>query len=232
VLDARLRGDTIARYQAYATGRQWGILSINDVREKENMNPIPKGGDVYLEPLNMHPAGEPLPEPAPPAPPDKPDPPADEPELERIEPTRPSRMIGALRLVFTDSLDRMLRKEAKAVRKAAQNGEAFIASIDAFYAQHQAYLCSAVGAVQDAAAAILNRDEQWAHQRALDLAAEHVAKSLAALKAIPITDELPAQVEAELAVWEKVRSDAEAISWLGRLAQESRVTSLAGAPNA
>ncbi|WP_289009501.1 phage portal protein [uncultured Thermomonospora sp.] len=56
LVEALLRGDTQARYQAYAIGRQWGWLSTNDVREKENLNPV-DGGDVYLQPLNMVPAG-------------------------------------------------------------------------------------------------------------------------------------------------------------------------------
>lgn len=49
-----LRGDQVARYQSYATGRQWGWLSADDVRELENMNPLPNGqGSRYLEPSNM-----------------------------------------------------------------------------------------------------------------------------------------------------------------------------------
>jgi len=56
LVDALLRGNTAARYQAYAVGRQWGWLSANDVRERENMNPV-DGGDAYLVPLNMIPAG-------------------------------------------------------------------------------------------------------------------------------------------------------------------------------
>jgi HK97 family phage portal protein len=55
-LTGLLRGDTAARYQAYATGRQWGWLSPNDVRRAENQTPIP-GGDEYLRPLNMAPLG-------------------------------------------------------------------------------------------------------------------------------------------------------------------------------
>lgn len=51
-----LRGDMAARYQSYAIARQWGWLSVNDIRELENMNPI-DDGDVYLQPLNMIPAG-------------------------------------------------------------------------------------------------------------------------------------------------------------------------------
>ncbi|MFB7031720.1 MULTISPECIES: phage portal protein [unclassified Streptomyces] len=56
LVDSLLRGDTLARYQAYAIGRQWGWLSANDVRDKENLNPV-AGGDDYLVPLNMVPAG-------------------------------------------------------------------------------------------------------------------------------------------------------------------------------
>ena len=51
-LDGLLRGDTGSRYEAYAIGRQWGWLSINDIRDLENMNRI-DGGDTYLVPLNM-----------------------------------------------------------------------------------------------------------------------------------------------------------------------------------
>lgn len=57
LVDALLRGDTESRYQAYAVGRQNGWLSANDIRERENMNPV-EGGDVYLVPLNMIPANE------------------------------------------------------------------------------------------------------------------------------------------------------------------------------
>ncbi len=57
VRDAILQADTTTRYQAYALGRQWGWLSVNDIRELENMNPV-ADGDEYLVPLNMAPAGE------------------------------------------------------------------------------------------------------------------------------------------------------------------------------
>lgn len=53
LVDGILRGDIGSRYNAYATARQWGWMSINDIRVKENMNPIGKEGDVYLVPLNM-----------------------------------------------------------------------------------------------------------------------------------------------------------------------------------
>jgi HK97 family phage portal protein len=57
VIDGLLRGDIESRYAAYAVGRQWGWLSADDVRAKENMNPLPaETGRIYLVPINMAPA--------------------------------------------------------------------------------------------------------------------------------------------------------------------------------
>jgi len=56
LVNGLLRGDIQSRYGAYSIGRQNGWLSANDIRTLENMNPI-EGGDVYLIPLNMVPAG-------------------------------------------------------------------------------------------------------------------------------------------------------------------------------
>ena len=56
-----LRGDQASRYAAYAVARQWGWLSVNDIRRLENLPPI-AGGDTYLQPLNMVDAAKPLPD--------------------------------------------------------------------------------------------------------------------------------------------------------------------------
>lgn len=53
-----LRGDLAARYTAFAQARQWGWLSVNEIRALDNRNPIPNG-DEYLRPMNMTPAGTP-----------------------------------------------------------------------------------------------------------------------------------------------------------------------------
>jgi HK97 family phage portal protein len=55
-LEGLLRGDIKARYDAYAVGRQWGWLSVDDVRALEDLNPI-EDGDIYLQPMNMVQAG-------------------------------------------------------------------------------------------------------------------------------------------------------------------------------
>jgi HK97 family phage portal protein len=56
-LDGLLRGDYQSRMNGYATGRQNGWLSANDIRELEDMNRIPteEGGDLYLVNGNMLP---------------------------------------------------------------------------------------------------------------------------------------------------------------------------------
>lgn len=55
--DALLRGDSAQRNAGYALGRQWGWYSVNDIRAKEDEPPI-EGGDEYVVPLNMSPAGQ------------------------------------------------------------------------------------------------------------------------------------------------------------------------------
>lgn len=52
VRDALVVTQTSERFAAYATAIQSGVLTPNEAREKENMNPLP-GGDDLLLPLNM-----------------------------------------------------------------------------------------------------------------------------------------------------------------------------------
>lgn len=55
-VDALLRGDTLARYQAHQLAIQSGMESINEARALEDMEPI-EGGDIHLQPLNFGPLG-------------------------------------------------------------------------------------------------------------------------------------------------------------------------------
>jgi HK97 family phage portal protein len=54
-VDGLQRGDYVKRMSGYATARQNGWLSANNIRELENMNPIPpeEGGDLLLVNGNM-----------------------------------------------------------------------------------------------------------------------------------------------------------------------------------
>lgn len=56
--DAILRADTKTRFEIYALAKNWGLLTTNEIREKENM-PRVEGGDVLLQPLNMQPINAP-----------------------------------------------------------------------------------------------------------------------------------------------------------------------------
>ena len=56
-VEGLLRGDYQSRMSGYATARQNGWMSANDIRELENLDRIPKeeGGDLYLINGNMLP---------------------------------------------------------------------------------------------------------------------------------------------------------------------------------
>lgn len=53
---AVVRANLEAQYRSFALGRQWGWLSVNDIRKLIDMDPIGPEGDVYLQPLNMEPS--------------------------------------------------------------------------------------------------------------------------------------------------------------------------------
>ena len=107
VTDALLRGDTESRYRAYATGRQWGWLSINDIRQRENLSQV-DGGDSYSVPLNMTPAAAPV----------------------QASPADPAAMgDGQRELVklshrglLSDLAGRIVRREVGSIRKAVDKG--------------------------------------------------------------------------------------------------------------
>ncbi len=54
LVDGLLRGDIATRYAAYHQGRMDGWLSGDEIRERENLNPMPNGeGEAYWTPLNI-----------------------------------------------------------------------------------------------------------------------------------------------------------------------------------
>ena len=59
-VEGLLRGDYASRMSGYATARQNGWMSANDIRELENMDRIPaeQGGDLYLINGSMLPLGD------------------------------------------------------------------------------------------------------------------------------------------------------------------------------
>jgi len=124
-LEGLLRGDITARYQAYAIGRQWGWLSVNDIRAKENLNPIGPEGDDYLVPLNMTSA--------------------DGKALSFAGPTS-GQVAAHLRTMVRDAAARIVRKEASAVAKleakTGGTGEEWREGLRDFYADHARFVAS------------------------------------------------------------------------------------------
>lgn len=55
-VEGLLRGDTLARYQAYTQARTAGWMSVNEIRALEDLNPV-ANGDSYIQPLNYGPLG-------------------------------------------------------------------------------------------------------------------------------------------------------------------------------
>jgi hypothetical protein len=41
----------------FPVARQWGWISVNEIRQLENLNPIGARGDEYLQLMNMTAAG-------------------------------------------------------------------------------------------------------------------------------------------------------------------------------
>lgn len=58
-LSGRLRGNTLERFQAYQIARNGGWFNVNEIRIKEDLEPIGAAGDIYLQPVNMAPLGTP-----------------------------------------------------------------------------------------------------------------------------------------------------------------------------
>lgn len=129
-VEGLLRGDTEKRFASYATGRQWGWYSANDIRELEDLNPV-AGGDVYLQPLNFVPAGTPpeLDDDLPPAP--TPTPPGNgngvpadrvrDLELEERNAARRRSVRASFMPVFEDAAARLIRAESREVDRLVRD---------------------------------------------------------------------------------------------------------------
>ena len=130
LIDSLLRGDTESRYAAYSQGKMGGWLSTNDIREKENMNPV-DGGDIYMVPLNMIPApssgsaARSLPEAR---------------KVDNRSATMRSRLRNSYLEIYRDTAARILRKERVDIRrqmkKTLRNRDLteFLMWLDEYYA--------------------------------------------------------------------------------------------------
>lgn len=163
-----LRGNITSRFQAYQSALQSGWMSPNEIRSLENMNPY-DGGDTYLLPLNMTPAGAAA------------QPPADPNSAQRsqreteVQPPKPKlgtphgkthdnhgqeafeqraqdlgdqrrKIMRAYVGMYEDVARRMVRREVNDVRRALESFtrkrtiQDFVAWLDQFYSEYRAVL--------------------------------------------------------------------------------------------
>jgi HK97 family phage portal protein len=136
-VEGLLRGDSAQRASFYSALFNMGVLSPNDIRERENMNPV-EGGDVRLVPLNMttlENAGEPqAPQPA--AEPTQPDAGEGQQDADRAHTVAVERLL-------TDVMERIVRREAVHAKRAEKRGD--LASwVDAAYGEPSEVVALAV----------------------------------------------------------------------------------------
>lgn len=125
VIDGLLRGNSAARADYYNKIFQIGGLSVNDILELENRNPIGPEGDERFIPMNMQPLKRAIEEPETPKAPE----PDNEPtENEPNEENQRSKRSGTSRhriaksysRIFKDAGARIIRREADMVQRKAK----------------------------------------------------------------------------------------------------------------
>jgi len=142
-VDGLLRGDQASRYGAYAIGRQWGFLSVNDIRDRENLNPIGDEGDIYLQPINMMDASNPLSPLQLTAPADGT---AGEPGAEDVGNSANGDGADGARAafhgLFLDAAGKAIKREEADVMRVirAKKGDALSAALDKVYGDYAEYL--------------------------------------------------------------------------------------------
>jgi hypothetical protein len=213
LIDGLLRGDSQARHTAYASGHQNGYYSIDDIRELENLNPLPDGaGEKYYVQVNMVPVdridelvdkqvstaapADPTPLPTARALPD---------------PDASARMIAAQRALFVDAMGRMVRRETQALRRAAKSGSAGVTQWrEEFYPKHAGMLRDALLPAVSSHLAYVAATT-GAQEITRQLAEAHIAESLGELERLP-AEELENAVDLMAQRWEVHRPAALADS--------------------
>ncbi len=125
---ALFRADTNDRFNAYAIAVQNGIMSRNEARASENMNPY-EGGEQFLTPLNMT-TGAGMDEP----------PPTEDGNGSRQMPLISSESrVEAIRSVLEHSVERSVRYFVRSAAKAARKPHGFLAWLNEFESAQRKY---------------------------------------------------------------------------------------------
>jgi HK97 family phage portal protein len=206
---ALLRGDSAARSAFYKSMFETGVYSINDIREKEDDEPV-EGGDQRFVPMNMVPlekVGEitdaqikakETPPPAPVAEPEAEEEEAPEPRAIRPDPR------AAMEPVVRAELDRAVRRQVKAVRAALKkDAQEFRIWADGFFEKERGLVESSLQPAMDSLSALTGDEFDTKAFAGLDS-----AKALDDFRrALGTPEEYEARIEAVLTKWETERVD-------------------------
>lgn len=144
VVDALLRGDTAARSEFYKSMVSAALMTRNECRRLENLEPVP-GGDTFLvqgaqvplddegrpesrfvNPDTSSTAGTVSP----------PDPSSGVDTDGSIGPVAVASVVGRLKRIISHDLSRFLTKETKAIANFAKKPNEFVTLVDTFYSEH------------------------------------------------------------------------------------------------
>ncbi|HJZ57300.1 MAG TPA: phage portal protein [Gemmataceae bacterium] len=204
VLSGLLRGDALKRAQALEIMCRNGIITVNEWRRLEGMNPLPGGGVRYF-PLNMGRVDEEGNDIAPPPPAGMEGTAGQQPAPNPGSPARsPGQLAASLRSGMVAAVGRCLRKEAAEALKAAKKPGGFVAWVEEFYGRHGGMLADHTRALIEAWSAAFGTDP-WGGAEAF--AEQHLADSKNALLAaaeVP-ADRLADSVESVVSRWQSER---------------------------
>lgn len=176
------RGDIKTRSEAYAIGRQWGWMSADDIRELEDLDPLPDGqGKIYLIPLNMVDAKKAQDvqdvKDAKPAP-------AQDPGVRKIgEGNFRPAIRQAFMVTLVDGCDRLVRKEVKALSNILKSSslrgtpEDFRKKAEAFYQEFERDALQVFGSLGESVGFMLAESEGDRHavkQKTITAALEQI----------------------------------------------------------
>jgi len=128
VLEGLLRGNSQARAEFYSKGFQNGWFNINDIRQRENENPIGPAGDVHFVPVNLVPAEQALqnaqnPPENGPEPPSEPDEGGDEGDAEPDADEGDDERMAAHLALVEDACGRIVRESMRRTRSGLNKGQ-------------------------------------------------------------------------------------------------------------
>ena len=217
-----VRGDFKTRMEGYAIARQNGWLSANDIREFEDMNPI-DGGDIYLQPLNMAPAGE-VNEPEP-----DPEPENNSKNLRTKRSIKRTQIIKTFKPLIRNAAEEIIKRERADVLRQAErifknrNIQAFNEWLAEFYEEHKDYITKKITPVLTSFAETIHADaaeeideptemnerhKGFLKSHIAGFAALHAGLSQSKLQEAAKKDDPIAELEAQFDQWEKTRIDS------------------------